>query len=331
VLAGSRSLVVFTNALNACVLFAYADGPLTTGELDERLGWAAQSSLRSSLRKLTEIGALTRSPDDGRTHGAALELTEAGRELLLVAAALERWLEDGPRGPMPLEDPVAQGIVRILVAGWDSTVIRALAEQPQSLTELSSRISQLNYPALKRRLARLRSTGLVVPVRTAGGAAYEVSDWLRRAAVPLTFAGRWERRHEVGGQRIARMEVEAALLLALPLLRLPAKAAGACALVVLTSEEQTEPKHEVAGVAIEANGGEIVSCGADLDGDRPTWALGTVDAWLEALVDGRANALRVSGAKPFLAKGIVKAMHNDLFRAYDGASSAQTKPTKASR
>lgn len=331
-LAASQSLSVFSNALNARVLYAFVERPLSLGALEETLGWAPQSSLRASIAKLIELGALARTVADRRSHRAPLELTEAGRELLPVATALERWLADSPAGPISIEDPAAQGIVRTLTAGWDATIVRALAERPQSLIELSTSIPELNYPTLKRRLAKLRSTNLVVPVETASGRAYGASEWLRRAVVPLTLAGRWERRHEAG-QPITRTEVEAAFMLALPLARLPARASGACGLAVLTSEERDSAKREVAGVALEVREGEIVSCGPGAAGDQPTWALGTVNDWYAALIEGRADALRVSGDKPRLATGVIKALHTDLFRAYDGGSaspSAQAK-TKTSR
>jgi DNA-binding HxlR family transcriptional regulator len=310
--AATRALSIFTSVLNARVLRAFADGPLNPGELEEKLGWAPQSSLRAAVANLSECGALVRVAGG---HGAPSELTPAGRELLPVAAALEHWLQGNPSGPIPLEDPAAQGIVRVLNAAWDSTAVRALAERPQTLIELSARIPDVNYPALKRRLAKLRSTQLVVPVETPDGAAYAVSDWLRRAVVPLTLAGRWEREHDAGGQPISAVEIEAAFLLALPMAVLPARSTGACALAVLTSEERTGPKREVAGVALEVKQGAIVSCTTGAASNQPTWALGTVNAWLEALVDGRSDALRVSGAKPRLATGIIKAIHTALFSA----------------
>lgn len=310
--AGSRALSVFANALNARVLHAHADGQLTPRELEEKLGWAPQSSLRAAVTNLSDLGALTRVNGSG-SPGAPTELTEAGHELLPVADALERWLGSAPVDPIPLEDPAAQGIVRVLTAGWDSTIVRALAEQPHTLIELSARISDLNYPALKRRLGKLRSTQLVVPTATENGTAYEASEWLRRAIVPLTLAGRWERRHSTGTEPISAIEVEAAFLLTLPLAELPLRSTGVCALAVLTSEEQTGAKRDVAGVAVEVKGGAIVSCSAGAASSQPTWALGTVDAWLEALVDGRSETLRVSGTKPRLATSIIKALHTTLF------------------
>ena len=310
--AGSRALSIFTNALNARVLHAHAEKPLSPHELEEALGWAPQSSLRAVVNKMCELNALARTDD---AIGAPTELTPAGRELLPVADSLERWLEGAPDGPIPLEDPAAQGIVRVLAAGWDSTVIRALAEQPQTLIELSSTISDHNYPALKRRLGKLRATHLVTPVRTEEGGAYAVSEWLRRAVVPLTYAGRWERRHDCDAAPITAVEIEAALLLALPLAELPARSVGACALAVLTSsEERSRLKQNVAGVAVEIKQGEIVSCAVGTPASQPTWALGTIDAWLDAMVEGRRDALRVSGTKPRLAEGIVRGLHAGLFK-----------------
>jgi DNA-binding HxlR family transcriptional regulator len=328
-LAASQCLSVFTNALNCRVLYALAGGPLSPGELGEELPWAPQSSLRRSLAGMTEMDVVTRRTEDERASPGEIELTEAGRELLPVAAALQRWLEDCPGGPVGLEDTAAQGVVRVLTAGWDSTVVRALAEDPRGLVELSAAIRELNYPALKRRLTKLRSTGLAVPVDTERGPAFEASEWLRRAVVPLTLAGRWERRHQAGGQPISAMEIEAAFLLALPLVRLPAKATGICALAVLTSSVGNA-KRSVAGVVVDVRAGEIVSREAGVTGKRPTWALGTIDAWLEALVDGRTDGLRMSGAKPGLAKSVVEALHDDVFRDYEEPS-AQAKPTKASK
>lgn len=317
--AGSRALSIFANALNARVLHALAAGPMRPGELERELGWAPQSSLRAAVTTMTELGALARSEPAGESAGTATELTAAGRRLLHVADALERWLAASPGGPMPLEDPAARGIVRVLTAAWDSTVVRALAEQPQTLIELSAGIPDVNYPALKRRLAKLRSTNLAVPIdRNGGTMAYAASEWLRLAVVPLVLAGRWERRHDAGAEPISRVEVEASFLLALPLLGPHGRASAGCALAVLTSENGSRSGREVAGVSIEVERGSIVACRAGHAANPATWALGTADAWFDAVIDGRFDALRIRGAKPKLAEGIVRSLHSTLFKAEQG-------------
>lgn len=318
--AGSRVLSIFTNALNARVLHAHRGGPLRSSELDEALAWAPQSSLRAVVTKMCELGALARASSSDAT---ATELTTAGWELLLVADVLEHWLRIAPDEPIPLEDPAAHGIIRVLTAGWDSSIVRALAERPQTLLELSEEISGANYPTLKRRLAKLRSTRLAVPASTGSASAYAASDWLRRAIVPLILAGRWERKHESGGQPVSPVEVEAAFLLSLPLVDLPARASGSCALAVMTSSERTRSRRRVAGVTVKVKQGALVSCETGAALAQDTWALGSVDAWFDAVVDGSRDALRFSGAKPHLAQSLVKALHAALFRSSRAASTIE--------
>lgn len=312
--AGSKSLSIFSYSLNADVLRAHADGPLRSCELEEKIGWAPQSSLRSAAVKLCDIGALGRlGPLDG-AQSAATELTEAGRELLPVAAVLERWLQLAPGGPLPLESAAARGIVRVLTAGWDSTMVRTMAERPLTLNEMSAGIPELSYPALKRRLAKLRSTRLVTPVSQDKGTAYSATDWLRLAVVPLAVAGQWERRHDPEAEPISRMEVEAAFLLTLPFVELAAGTSGSCTLAVLTSDDRLADDPEVAGVAVAVEDGKVASCASESSSTPTTWALGTTNAWLDAVIDGDAVGLRASGAKPSLAQEIVTSLHERLFR-----------------
>lgn len=316
--AGSRALSFFAHPLNARILRAHVDGPLRPGELDEAIGWAAQSSLRAAVGRMCEVGTLARVELDDPALTVVTELTDAGRELLPVAGALERWLQEAPDGPVELDDPAAHGIVKVLTAGWDSAMVRALAERPVTLTELNEEIPHLTYPALKRRLAKLRATRLVSSTENGKATTHEATDWLRHAVVPLTIAGRWELFHDPEAKPVSRVEVEAAFLLTLPLVEVPSKRlSGTCTLAVLVSEddEPTAPEPTVAGVAVEVERGAIVSYDPNGTSTTPTtWALGTPAAWFEALITGRDEGLRTSGAKPRLAKGVVDGLRETLFR-----------------
>jgi DNA-binding HxlR family transcriptional regulator len=310
--AGSKALAFFSYSLHAKVLRAHAEGPLRPGDLEEKISWAPQSSLRLAVSTLSELGILSRHEDEG-AQGAVTALTEAGRELLPVADTLERWLQLAPDGPIPLDDDAARGIVRVLTAGWDSTMVRALAERPLTLNEISADISDLSYPALKRRLTKLRATRLVEPARSQGMAAYGASDWLRLAVVPLAVAGRWERKHDPEAEPISPVEVEAAFLLTLPFLQLPVDAVGSCTLAVLTSEDKSEGGPEVAGVAIVVDRGKVVSCTSEARSRPTTWALGTTEAWLDAVIGGHPDGLRVRGTKTALARQVIGSLHDTLF------------------
>ncbi len=307
-LAGSRCLSVFSHSLNARVLRAHDAGPLRPRDLEAALGWASQSSLRAAVKSLSAMGVLARV--DGRLP--ATELTEAGLELLPIADALEHWLRDAQGGPIPLDDAAASGVLRALVAAWESAIVGAVAAEPHTLSELSTMTSDLNYPALKRRFSKLRSNNLITPVETGNTSAYVASRWLRQAALPLVLSARWESQHDPSAQPLSRTGMEALFLLALPLIDLPPRATGACALAVLTDGQGAKSKR-VANIAIEVMQGVIVSASQRADA-QPTWALGTTGAWLEAMLDGRSKALRIGGERPRLVQAIVKALHTGPFR-----------------
>lgn len=316
--AGSRVLSVFARVLNARILQAHTDGPLRSSELETRLGWAAKASLRVGVENLRQMGALAQASPTGARRAVAMELTPAGHDLLGVAEVLESWLSRSPFGPIELPDTAARGVVRALVAGWDSTIVRALAERPRSLAELSSEIAGHSYPALKRRLSMLRSANLVTPVsgdrRSPTQAA---TTWLRFAAGPLSAASRWERDHADGlAMPITRQEIEAALLLALPLVEFPHGASGDCVLAApATQGAGGKEEPALAAVSVVVENGKLNSLGAGAASTPKTWALGTPTAWLDAMVDGRCDELRLRGPDAGLVAVIVTGIHKALFAA----------------
>lgn len=309
--AGSRALLIFTHVLNPRVLRAHAEGGLRPNELEEKLGWAPQSTLRASVGNLIELGILAR--DD--SPRSATELTEAGRGLLFVADTLELWLGQGPSGAIELEDAAARGTIRALAAAWDSAMVRALAERQMTLAEINDLMKSISYPAVKRRLAKLRSTQLVVRVGSGRDTTYEASEWLRRAIAPLAVAGRWEREHDLDAKPVSPVEVEAAFLLTLPLVDLPDNVSGTCSLAVLIADGDGKPQRQVAGVTLELQKGRVASCLPKGARNPSTWALGTTDAWMEAVLEGRPDALRIQGVKPDLPRRIVKSIHKELLDA----------------
>lgn len=310
--AGSRALSIFTYTLNAGVLRAHADGPLRSCELEDAIGWAPSSSLRAAVSNLCERDALTKIE---LGDACATELTRAGRKLLPVANALELWLRRAPGGPVALDHPAANGIVRVLTSGWDSAVVRTIAERPLSLAELSACLPRLSYPSLKRRLAKLRKIGLVTPVGNGRVAAYEPGRWLRQAIAPLAIASRWELRNTDIAEPITKTEVEASFMLVLPLITFPAHVGGTCTLAVMTGDGEGEAGVDVTGVRVEVRNGEIVSFAYDSTTKPATWALGSGQDWLEATIDGNCLPLRLGGAKPELAAGLAEGIHDALFLA----------------
>jgi DNA-binding HxlR family transcriptional regulator len=297
-------------------LRAHVDGPLRLPDLRERIGGAAQTTLRGQVGNLRGIGALERHVRGGMPYTVENELTDVGRGVLAVADVVEAWLARAPQGPIALGSEPAKGAIRALIGGWGSTVLRALAARPLSLTELDSVIADLSYPSLERRLSAMRAARQVeVLLEGEGGAKpYAVTDWTRQAIGPIVAAGRCECLHlpEVT-ERLTRIDIEAAFLLAVPLVDLMSNHSGSCLFAVDTGAAKgDESKPRIAGVHVEVEDGRIVSCVSRLEQNPTTWALGTVDPWVTAILDGRLDGLRIGGENPNLARAVIGGLHASL-------------------
>ena len=257
--AGSRVLRLVGNPVNVQVLRAHAEEPRQVAKLQDEIGWAAQTTLRTAVAALRDVGALSRESRGETVYASKNRLTPMGEELLFVAGVLENWLSVAPDGPLPPDSEQAKGAVKALAGGWGSTLMRALAAQPYSLAELDSLIPEVAYPSLERRLAKMRATRQVTPAPGPGrGTPYAVTDWLRRSIAPLCAAGRCERRYMSDvAVPISDIEVEAAFLLALPLAPLPPNLNGGCMMAVHTGTGEPArkpPRSLVSEISEERSG-----------------------------------------------------------------------------
>jgi DNA-binding HxlR family transcriptional regulator len=317
--AGGTVLSLIAGPLSVPILRAHLDGPLRLPDLRERIGGAAQTTLRGQVGNLRGIGALERHVRGGMPYTVENELTEVGRGVLTVAEIVEAWLARAPQGPIALGSEPAKGALRALIGGWGSTMLRALAARPLSLTELSSVIGDHSYPALERRLSAMRAARQVEPKPNGGRGAkpYAVTDWTRQAVGPLVAAGRCECEHLAGAtEPLTRIDIEAAFLLAVPLVDLDVTRSGSCLLAVDTgSAKCNEPSGRLAGVHVEIDKGTVISCNSRLEQDPRTWALGSVGSWVDAILEGRVDRLRIGGDAPAMAKAVIAQLHAALLVA----------------
>jgi DNA-binding HxlR family transcriptional regulator len=287
---------VLSTPLNFLILQALTERPMRLAELRKATGLPAQTTLRGHLASLNEIGLLVKRPTQKMPYAVENELTPMGHEMLTVADRLESWLSEAPDGPIALESSAARGAVKALVDGWGSTMMRALASSPLSLTELDSLIAELSYPALERRLSSMRIAGLVEPQPGRGaGTPYGVTEWARRGVAPLAAASHCERVHM--GPRsapVTPIDIEAAFLLATPLASLPAGVAGLCQLEV---EAGPGGVQQPAGVQVTVEGGRVAACVSRLESGPNTFAAGPAQAWFRAVKDGDLSQLRFGGGR----------------------------------
>lgn len=312
--AGGTVLSLLAGPLCGPILRAHLDGPLRLPDLREQIGGAAQTTLRGQVGNLRAIGALERHVRTGMPYTVENELTDVGRGILDVAEVVEAWLSRAPHGPIAFGSEPAKGAIRSLVGGWGSTVLGALAARPLSLTELSGIIPGISYPSLERRLSAMRASRQVEVLQSESGKSrpYGVTDWTRQAVGPLVAAGRCECEHIADvTDPLTTIDVEAAFLLSVPLVVLPAGHSGSCLLGVDTAEGE-EPLPQTIGVQVDLRGGEVVSCVSDLEPDPGTWVLGGADAWTEAMIDGRFGDLRIGGRDQELARALLAGLHRSV-------------------
>lgn len=312
--AGARVLGLFESPLNVRVLRAHAAGPLRLAELQEQIGWSAEATVRGAIKNLQERGGLVRQSAEGKSNAVATALGPAGRDLLTVAEVLEGWMSECPSKPIELEGEHAAVVVKALAEGWSSSLIRALATVPSTLTELSEQIPEINYPSLERRIGWMRTTGQIDALqKQPRGVPYAPTRWLRRAITPLAMAMRCERRHMKGNPPITDVEVESAFLLALPVAPLPENRRGSCMLAIQTDAVEFDEDQPLAGVNLELHLDGSTSWSVGVVAKPSTWAVGTAEDWLTAMLDGRFEFLRIGGADPQFAADVINAMRYAVF------------------
>jgi DNA-binding HxlR family transcriptional regulator len=315
--AGGTVLSLIASPLSIPILRAHLDGPLRLPDLRERIGGGAQTTLRGQVGNLRGVGALERHVRSGMPYTVENELTPAGLGVLSVAEVVEAWLARAPQGTIPLGSESAKGAIRALIGGWGSTMLRALAARPLSLTELSSVINDHSYPALERRLSAMRAARQLEPRPDGdrGAKPYGVTEWTRQAVAPLAAAGHCECKYLAQTtDPLTRIDIEAIFLLSLPLVDLDVSRAGSSLLAVDTgSAGPGKLTDRLAGVRVEVEGGVIASCSSCLGSDPQTWALGSTSAWVDAILEGKTERLRIGGDRAKLAEELVERLHTSLF------------------
>lgn len=310
--AGGRVLSLFSTTLHGQVLRSLSDGPVSLADLQATAGDPPEKTLRGSIGNLIGLGALEPRRPDGRPAVLDNGLTPLGHELLSVANVIEAWLAAAPSGPLDIDAEAGREAVKALLAGWSSTMLRALVVRPLALAELDGLLKAFSEAALERRLTRMRIAGQIVTVPSPNGGlhAFAITDWLRRAAAPLLTAIRCERLY-LATETVppARIDFETVFLLSLPLLRLPERANGRCQLAV----ELSDSGGDLAGATVVVERGRIVSCASTLDrGRRPAErAYGDPAAWLEAIALGDLSGLEFGGLEG-LSRLLVESLHATL-------------------
>jgi hypothetical protein len=249
-------------------------------------------------------------PDAPIGWDTTLRAAPAGHELLFVGLILERWLNNCPEKSLQV-GPAAGPALSGLLSGWSSTVMHALAAKPLTIAEATEVVGTLSYDVVEERIEGMEDAGQLQALPQAGGEIRSApTDWLREGIAPLAAAARMEHRFPFGDTApIAALDVEAAFLLTLPLLELPAELSGSCSLAV-ELDEGVFPSP--AGVSARVEERRVVSVEARPDEEADVWATASAADWLDTLIETDAKLVRTGGER-HLARRLIYELHQTLF------------------
>ena len=308
--AGTTGLRLLASPLNVLILEALAEKAKTLDGL-RRLGGTSSVAMQRQLQALIRVGVVEGRRLDAFSGSAKFGLTSCGQGLVDVGAVLERWLAMAPGGGLRLGEETAAEQIRTVTDGWAADLVRVLAAGPLSPTELRSLMSGIDPVQLERVLEGIRQGGLAEPADEHGSPAMRPTRLLRLGVAPLAASAQWEQANGVpGAGAISRFDVEAAFLLATPMVTLPHQADGTCRLAV--EVPAAAGRRPAAGVFVTVERGRVTSCVTSLGGHSPSWVTGSPIAWLAAVVDGRTEGLVINGSGP-LAPSLLSGLHTALF------------------
>lgn len=301
---GAKVLSLLAVPLNVSLLRALEAEETALAQLRQAVGHPPASTMRIYLRGLTEMGVLERRQAPAFPGSVEFRITRAGTLLLAVTNALQTWLDLAPSGPIELGTLAAKSATKALVDGWSAGIARAVAARPFTLTELHRLLPHLSYPSLERRLTAMRAIGQVEAQRNEAGRGtpHQATEWLRQAVGPLTAATGWERNWIPAESRPpGRVDVEAAFLLAVPLVQLPPEVAGVCRLAV---ELRNKDDTDYAGVKLTIENGKVVSWATQLAGEVDASAVGSPRDWLRWGNGSRQDWIELGG-DPALGRAVL--------------------------
>jgi DNA-binding HxlR family transcriptional regulator len=304
-------LTLLAMPLNDDVLRVLEDEDRSLPDLRREVGHPPATTMRHYLKTLTELGVVERRQEAGFPGSVSYALTRSGKRLLAVRSVLWDWLEQAPGDSMARGSTAAKTATKALVDGWSTGIVRALAARPLTLTELSKLIPQVSYPTLERRLTAMRLAGQLEASREKGirGTPYCATTWLRAAAAPLGTAAGWERRCAPSRMApLSPIDIEAILLLAVPLMSFPLDLSGSCRLAV---ELRGGSGLHYAGVVATIREGRVVSCLTRLSDEADGWITGSPMDWLR-WVNGSDGCRVELGGDDRLARRVAEGVQGGL-------------------
>jgi DNA-binding HxlR family transcriptional regulator len=303
---------------SGAILVALGDGPLRTMELTQRVGGYTPRTIYRYCGKLVQAGILERHEEPGVPSKVTHNLTEPqGRELydlvLAYADASFTRLADGRI------DAHAWGSLAMLADLWESGLIEGLNLGPKSPTELTRLEHGLSYHQVNRRAGLFTIGGFLRDdVRIGNRRFYSLTERTRRGMALIAGIGRWRRRHVVPAKSsgLTPREAGGVLRAALPLVSLPEHGGKRLGFEIAPVNGKGG-EVDMVWATVEP-GGSLLSCGGPLE-EIDGRAHGKVTAFVDTILDGPHNGLRLDGDEP-LVRSCFERLHSALWKASAAAA-----------
>lgn len=268
--------------------------PLRTKRLTERIPAYSPRTIYRQARKLTELGLIERQETGGVPSTVVYSLSDpAGRDLVRLLDSYGRALLPG--------SPASRGgegfwtALGLIGSMWGSGWVDQLSQQGQSATELATMTDGLTFHQVSRRTQQLISWGLLSRSAPGQKKRFHLTNHSRQGVAVVAAIARWREKHllEDGERGMGAAEMAVVLRAGLPLFDLSAHPGATIKLGIVDAAEQLGSSgSETVSVKTEASG--RIRCVKDSD-EPDAWALGTVDGWFRAFLDGDRAAIRNGG------------------------------------
>jgi DNA-binding HxlR family transcriptional regulator len=274
------------------ILLALREGAMQTKVLTHQVKGYTPRTIYRYLPRLAGLGAIERDDEPGGPARVLHTLNGgSGREL---AGLLDRFgtaaMKRLPNGQIDSTDWTSLGLLADL---WEAGVVEALSNGPTSPTELTNELGCLSYHQLNRRASRFKDSGFFCESRQSRRQrrCYALTRKARRTMGLIAGIGRWRGRHLAADGEPGLTVEEMATVLR----------------VVLPLAKETGRTDDAAGFQVEGVG-ETIEVRSE---HGATWARGTVEDWMEALLDGEPSM--ETGDEPAVVRAWLARLYEELW------------------
>lgn len=307
-------LKLLGNGANGPILMALGPRSLRTKKLTEKVPTYAPRTVYRHARKLSDLGLVDREEVAGVPSTVIHSLSPAGRDLYrLIDAYAEASL---PWVSGPGSGDGIWTVCGLLGEMWAHGWIEELGHGGRSATDLAEATSGMTFHQVSRRTHQLLSWSLLYESTAARGhrKRYQLSDQSRHAMALMAGLGRWRQQHvegETDGGLTVR-EMATVLRASLPLLQLRDHQEKSIKLGIVGTTG-VDGQRGSATLTAHVSAGGAVRCVKEKAAED-AWAIGTVDTWFAALLDGDRGQMRPGGDLDFV-DDCLKRVHELLWAA----------------